>query len=235
MKVIVPLAGPDFIRSDSTKAEYIYKGAPLLRYALESRFWWKENYVTDADLIFVLQNDHISRAFVDATLMQWYPNSSVIFLDSYTRGAAFSALAGISVLEDFEDEVLCIDLADIVFNVAESPTNLIQVKGFDALALTFKSNRPEYSYIRLDKDGNFQEAIEKKVISEYASAGVYFYKNASVYLKALGNIVSCSKDYTFNNLYYVCPVFNGVDECQKRVGVLPVTEVDDIKIAEGVF
>ena len=61
MKVIIPLAGPDFVLGDTVKSAVIYKGIPLLRYMLESRAWWKDGMVSDADLIFVLQNDPISK------------------------------------------------------------------------------------------------------------------------------------------------------------------------------
>ena len=54
MKVIVPLAGPDFVKPDgSVKAEISVEGLPLLRRALESRSWWTHGLVSDADLVFV--------------------------------------------------------------------------------------------------------------------------------------------------------------------------------------
>ena len=46
---------------------------------------------------------------------------------------------------------------------------------YDALALTFESNMEKYSYLQI-KDNLVINAAEKKVISNRASAGVYFYK-----------------------------------------------------------
>lgn len=233
MKVIVPLAGPDFVRRGSTKAEHVYKGKPLLRYTLESRFWWKSGQISDQDLIFVLHDDAISRRFAEKQLKHWYPACQTVFLSEYTRGAAFSSLAAISLLSDM-DETLCFDLVDIFFECESDPVEFMCQNDSAALALTFESQEPAYSYIRLDGNGLFIEAAEKNVISKIASAGAYFYRSVSDYLSALSEIVKRGDKFTHNDLYYVCPLFNGVKMNAGKVGCFAVKSVDDIKFSEGV-
>ena len=89
MKVIVPLAGPDFVKLDgSVKAEIPVEGLPLLRHALESRSWWTSGLVTDADLVFVLHDNPPSRRFAENTLSQWYPAARQVFLSTSWQARA---------------------------------------------------------------------------------------------------------------------------------------------------
>ena len=90
MRVVVPLAGPDFIlRGGELKANIKYDGEPLLRGVLNSRPWAKT--LASRDYSFVLFDAPETRAFAADTLLDWYPDATVTFISSYTRGAALSA------------------------------------------------------------------------------------------------------------------------------------------------
>ena len=229
MHVIVPLAGPDFIRSDgSVKALIPYRGKPLLKYILDSRPW--SSLVTNYS--FIMLDSFKTRNLVEQHLKDWYPNSSFTFLSSFTRGAALSALAGISTIQDFSKPVI-IDLADIYYvccdNVEELLNNLQKV---GAIAFTFNSSNSAYSYLKCDSNGSFLEAAEKSVISNNASAGTYVFKNCSILLSAISHALQNEKTQTYNKLFYVCPLFNGVHAQNEKVILRQVTSVDDIKCLE---
>ena len=67
MKIIVPLAGPDFIlENGSTKAEIEYCGDDILHYILKKRPWYK--YTLSTDYIFVLQDTEQTRSLVNNKL-----------------------------------------------------------------------------------------------------------------------------------------------------------------------
>ncbi|MBB4007823.1 glycosyltransferase family protein [Allorhizobium taibaishanense] len=230
MKSIIPLAGPGFANSDgSVKSEMIIDDLPLLRRAVESRHWWISGLITQADLIFVLRDDVQSRRFYQEKLMAWYPSSRCVFLSHYTKGAAFSVLGGCALLENV-NEPICFDLADILFEVDCNPMDYIAREDVGALALTFRSDNPVYSYIRRDAQNRVIEAAEKKVISTEASAGVYFYKSVSIYLKALAAVFDLGDRFTFRDLHFICPVFNGVLSQGLSVEALNVSNVRDIKL-----
>lgn len=230
MKVIVPLAGSDFVRSDgSVKAEVLFDGIPLLRRALESRSWWRNGLVDAHDLIFVLRDKPSTRRFASERLLTWYHGARVAYISEYTRGAAMSALAGCALIADLQDTV-CIDLADILFEDEVLPEVLLSEPSTGGVALTFPSDKAIYSYLRRDADGAIVEAAEKKVISNEASAGVYFFSSASIYMKALSYILERGDAFTYNNLYFVCPVFNGVIAQGLMVKGVAVSNVQDVKI-----
>lgn len=227
MHVIVPLAGPDQVMSNGTlKSERLVHGVPILEKILKSRSWHKdvEQYH------FVFLDCFQTRKFVDEKLSKWFPSFTVQYLDSYTQGAALSAAACAGRIVNTEAPIV-VDLADIEYKVS---LNLDELIGSDygAIALTFKSNNPIYSYLKFDGDV-FMEAKEKQVISNRASAGTYFFKNIVIFLNSLAWHLSEGQSYKYNSLYYVCPLLNGVKAQGLRVKSAAVSNLIDIKIAKG--
>lgn len=232
MKIVVPLAGPDFeLKGGSTKAELMVEGRPLLCRSLDTRPWAVQQKVTSTDYIFVLKDTRISRAFASGALQSWYPSCSTVFVSNYTQGAALSAAAGIS-LTSGKDEPLIVDLADIEFHATlDVVAQLSEHAELGGIALTFKSDNPAYSYLLEDAGGIFLEAAEKRVISDNASAGVYIFRNPGVYFSALAYALAHPESHIFNHLFYVCPLFNGVAAGGWAVSRHDVSNIRDIKIA----
>lgn len=230
MKTIIPLAGPDFVRPDgSVKAELDVNGTPLLRCAIESRSWWRDGRLCDRDLVFVLLDQPSVRSFAERALGNWYPSARAVFLTTSTEGALLSTLAGVSLLAQ-HDEPICIDLADILFDEDAHPELVLSNEDCGGLALTFPSNRDIYSYFRRDKFGAIVEAVEKRVISDEASAGVYFFKSPAVYLRAVAHSLDHRGELAYRERLFVCPAMNGVLAQGLRVEGYGVRNVVDIKL-----
>lgn len=228
-RVVVPLAGPDFIGKDGTvKALKDLKGVPLLRRSLESRPWAES--LRPEDYSFVLLDRPETREFVQNALRHWYPSARVIFLSNYTRGAAFSALAG-AAMDANDDCHLIVDLADIVYDSDLNPSVAFgKFRDTAGIAPVFDSENAAYSYLRLDENGQFVEAAEKRVISRNASAGTYLFSSTAVFLRAVAHALDNAANQTYNDLYYVCPLFNGVKAQGLNVLLHPVTNIRDIKL-----
>jgi len=232
MRVVVPLAGPDFIRPDgSVKAESVVQGQPMLRAALGSRPWAAD--VAPERHVFVMADRPETRAFAAGSLARWYPGAAQVFLGQYSRGAALSAVAGVA-MSVADDGPLIVDLADILYSSDLKPRAVFsRDSNCGAIALAFQSRSPSYSYLRLNHDGKVIEAAEKRVISSNASAGTYVFADASVYLTAVAHALRDFDGQQHNGLLYVCPLFNGVLAAGYNVDLVPVSGVVDIK--EGDF
>lgn len=230
MKIVVPLAGPDFeLVHGGVKAEIDLDGQPLLRRALESRSWWVAGEASDADLVFVLKRSPRTQAFVDGPLRSWYPRSRVVMISEHACGAALSAQAGLALIAHLEEPVV-IDLADILYDCDLSiDRTFASGANMDAVALVFRSDRAEYSYLSIDAKGEFIEAAEKRVISNNASAGTYIYRSPAWVLRAIAHSLDNRDAVRFRKLFYVCPLFNGVRACGGRVALVNVSGVRDVK------
>ena len=227
MRVIVPLAGPDFIREEGAlKAEIELDGAPLLRSVLDSRSWAS----AVQDYSFIMIDAPETRAFATGQLARWYPNSTVTFISKYTRGAALSTLAGIATVANVNSPIV-VDLGDILYSCDLDPPALFSATpNCGGIALTFTADNPAYSYLSLDESNIFTEAAEKRVISNNASAGTYMFRDMATYLRALAHNLDNEVDQTFNELFFVCPLFNGVKNQGKEVLLEPVFDVIDLKV-----
>ncbi|WP_191218677.1 hypothetical protein [Agrobacterium salinitolerans] len=228
MNIVVPLAGPDFVSPDGrVKALTEFNGEPLLRAVLKSRLW--AGSITDDKYTFVLQDTEATRHFWRECLLDWYPRSRAVFLSHPTRGAALSAIAGLSEIVDLSAP-LAVDLGDIYYHLECEPEDFLHsAETSGAVVLAFESNNPSYSYFALDADGNVLRAAEKSVISNHASAGTYVFRSGGTYAAAVAHAVANEREQTYNGLFYVCPLINGVLAQGSQVKMLDVTNVIDVK------
>lgn len=228
MHAIVPLAGPDFVLSDgSIKALTTFQDQPLLKYALDSRPWASkvDNYS------FVLFDCEETRWFAHEYLENWYQGCSIVYLSVWSRGAAMSSLAGLSVLSEF-CKPLIIDLADIIYKCNINIEKALQAStSIGGIAIVFDSDNPQYSYLACSSNGEVVKAVEKKLISSHASAGTYIFRDSQTFLRATAHAIENESSQTHNSLFYVCPLFNGVLAQGKQVKLEQAFDVLDIKAA----
>ena len=215
MKCIIPLAGPDFYKeSYGIKPLFEINGKPLLKEALSSRYWIKHKELGEDDLNFVLKESEHTEVFVKY-LDETFPKSKVCYIPQYTRGAILSAAVGVSIVDNPEEPII-IDLVDILFESDFSPTEVFSNNKVNGILPWFNSNSEKYSYLDINEDRVIKTA-EKRVISNHASAGVYFFKNQEVFFKALHYSLIHAKDIAVNGVLFVCPSFNGIIEEEKKV------------------
>jgi RpiB/LacA/LacB family sugar-phosphate isomerase len=85
--------------------------------------------------------------------------------------------------------------------------------------LTFKSNSPNYSYARIE-DQFVQETAEKKVISNDAIVGIYYFSKAELFFKNAQIMIN--ENNLTNNEFYIAPLYNylisqGMDIYSSRI------------------
>jgi hypothetical protein len=80
------------------------------------------------------------------------------------------------------------------------------------------------SYAKTEKNNNIVlEVAEKKVISNNATAGVYFWKYGSDYVKYSERMIK--KNIRVNNEFYVCPVYNEAILDKKNIIIYSVEKM----------
>ena len=80
-----------------------------------------------------------------------------------------------------------------------------------------------WSYAKVDEKGFVVEVAEKKQISNNATAGYYFWKHGSDFVKYAEQMIEAND--RVNNEFYVAPVYNyAVKDCKKII----ITKVDKL-------
>lgn len=204
MKCVVPLAGPDILHPErGFKPLTDLDGDTLIHHTLAGRPWAAA--LLPSDYIFVTRSD-LGTTELDTYLHATWPGCLVVNIPNITDGAMLSALAGIVMVPD--DTPVIVDLADILFDAPD-----LQKIAFDdrlgAIIPSFKSQDQAYSYLVIE-NGEVIRAAEKRVISDNASAGVYIFRDRKAYLKAAAHSIAHRDDQRFKNIYFVCPMANGL-------------------------
>ena len=228
MNIIIPMAGPDF---DLPGREI----RPLMRFENETLFEkcfirrWESYFKTyNSQMIFVFLKGTRYPVFEDYIQATWpeIKYSSVV-LSELSKGALFSALAGVSLITNPNIPVV-IDLADIGFDWIEDPMSVfIDAKVHGALPI-FSAQDPEFSYAKV-VEGRVLETVEKKVVSEYASAGVYLYRDLSAFYLAAAETIMDRSLY-FNEAAFLCPSLNGLIRKDLLVKALTVKNVQPLSL-----
>jgi NDP-sugar pyrophosphorylase family protein len=143
----------------------------------------------------------------------------VIKLHGPTEGAACTVLAAIERINN--DEPLLVANADqfIRFDV-DGFLRAARTSGADGMILTFRASHPKWSYVRVGGSGDVLETAEKKVISDRATAGLYYFRQGADFIR--GTQAMILKNIRYNKEFYVCPVYNELILQGKRVQVFEI-------------
>jgi len=229
LKCIVPLAGPDIYTDKyGLKPAYDMDGEPLLVKAIHSRNWYGKSLLEE-DLIFVIRNFE-QLGELQNFLQSNFPQSKQVIIPESTKGALMSALVGAALVNDFSEPIV-IDLVDILFSGDLDPAEIFnQHESIAGILPYFISDNPKYSYLELDDNSNVLRTREKEVISKYASAGVYFFKNLQTLLQSATFSIDNFHEVSFNDLLFLCPSFNGIIENKNTVKAVHVEVSNEISL-----
>jgi len=202
LNVLIPMAGAGsrFAQQGYTFPKPLIEidGKPMIEVVVN-------NLNIEATYIFLVQKEHYDKYNLKYLLNLIAPKCKIIILDGITDGAACTTLLAKEYIDN--DCPLMIANSDqyIEWNSNEC-MYAFSADTIDGGILTFSAHHPKWSYAKLDKDGFVAEVAEKKVISDNATVGVYYWKHGSDYVKYAEQMIE--KDVRVNNEFYVCPVFN---------------------------
>ena len=211
MNVLIPMAGAG---SRFEKAGYTFpkplidvRGKPMIQ-------WVVDNLNVEAKYIFIVQQSHFKKYNLKETLSNFCPNNEIIQIDGITEGAACTTLLAKQYID--KDEPLIIANSDqFVEWDSDEFIYSCSASDLDANILTFNSTHPKWSFAKLNDLGFVTEVAEKKPISDLATAGIYYWRKGSDYVKYAEQMID--KNIRVNSEFYVCPVFNEAIQDNKKV------------------
>jgi NDP-sugar pyrophosphorylase family protein len=157
--------------------------------------------------IFICQKEHYDKYELHSVLKSSTDNNfEVVKLSGITAGAACTVLTASKFIDNNDplllansDQFIDVDINHFM-EIASGP-------GLDGLIMTFMANHPKWSYARVLEDSTkVVEVAEKKLISNNATVGVYYFKRGRDFINGARKMIE--KNIRYNNEYYVCPVYN---------------------------
>jgi HAD superfamily hydrolase (TIGR01509 family) len=213
LNVVIPMAGAG---SRFAQAGYTFpkplievRGKPMIQVVVE-------NLNIEANYIFLVQREHHDKYNLKYLLNLIAPNCKIVLVDGLTEGSACTTLLASEYI--YNDAPLLMANSDqfIEWNSNEC-MYAFTADEIDGGILTFEATHPKWSYAKIGKDGFISEVAEKKVISNNATVGIYYWKKGSDYVKYAEQMIH--KEIRTNNEFYICPVFNEAIGDGKKIRV----------------
>lgn len=218
MKIIIPIAGKTVDESQSMKILYEIGKKAILEHVYKSL-----SKIQNAEFIFILKREDVSRYHIDDMIKLLVPNVKIIIAEGKTKGSACTCLLAIDEIND--EESLIITGADQIVNEdLDKVIKYFEQNDFDAGTIIFENIHPRWSYVKLDDDGLVIQASEKRPISKNATTGFYYYKKGKNFIESAINMIK--KGASVKEEYYVAPSLNELVLKQKKVGVYKINEND---------
>tara|TARA_R100000734_G_C3317414_1_gene110542 strand:- start:302 stop:1018 length:717 start_codon:yes stop_codon:yes gene_type:complete len=177
------------------------KGKPMIQHVVE-------NIALEGKYIFIVQKEHYEKYSLKYILKLIKPDCEIIITDGLTEGAACTTLLAKDLINS--DDALLIANSDQWIDWAPNHFyDYVNRRNADGAILSFISNSPKHSYSKIE-DGYITEVAEKKVISNHATVGIYYWKKGRDYVDCANSMIE--KNIRHNNEFYVCPVYNQLIE-----------------------
>lgn len=187
---------------------------PMIRYVIENL---RPN--RPYRFIFLCLKDHIKKYDLVTLLKGWEPSCEVVVVDSVTDGAASTVLLAKDLIDTNDglmiansDQWVDVDINDYLDQMED--------KQLDGLIMTMYADDPKWSYVRLDSDKKITEVIEKKVVSNEATVGIYNFARGSEFVRAAESMIK--DELRVNGEFYVAPAYNELIKLNLEIGYFNV-------------
>jgi capsule biosynthesis phosphatase len=214
INIIIPMAGRG---SRFFDAGYNLP-KPLIKAKENYMFEWAvESFkpiLNKSQLIFIILKEHCNNFNLDEKILEKYPNAKIIELNEITSGQAETVLKAKKYINNYNK--LFIFNADTYFRF-DNFEEIINNSKFDGGIMCFEdfSNSEIYSFAKIDENNNVYEVAEKKRISNFASNGLYYFKESLVFVEYCEKMIK--DNIKFNNEFYIMPMYQMLIDNGKRI------------------
>lgn len=215
LNIVIPMAG---LGSRFAKAGYIdpkplikIHNIPMIRLVIENL---KPN-VTHR-FIFITQREHNEKYNLETYLKEWAPGCEIIILDGLTEGAACTVLAAKHLINNNDPLMIANSDQYIDININDYLSKL-ENGDIDGLIMTMSANDPKWSFVELGRHELATRVIEKEVISNEATVGIYNFKHGNDFINAAEQMISNNE--RVNGEFYVAPVYNILIKTGSKIGI----------------
>lgn len=204
LNIIIPMAGAG---SRFAKAGYIdpkpliqVNGTPMIKVIIDNltpkcahRF------------IFICQASHVESYGLREKLAAWAPGSEIVELNGLTEGAACTVYAAKDLINN-DHPVMVANSDQYVDMDINAYLQSMDDAGADGLIMTMEADDPKWSFVGFDEQGYINQVVEKEVISNEATVGIYNFRTGKQLIQSIESMVA--KELRVNGEFYVAPAYN---------------------------
>jgi dTDP-glucose pyrophosphorylase len=214
LQIVIPMAGRGsrFASAGYTTPKPLIPlgGRPMIQWVIENIRPRRAHR-----FIFICLAEHL-QAYpeVPAELRRLCPGCEIVPVDAVTEGAACTVLLARRWIES--DDPLMIansdQLVELEINDYLAAADAPDVGG---LIMTFWADHPKWSYCRMRPDDSVSEVVEKQVVSNEATVGIYNFRRGRDYTRAADAMIAAN--LRVNNEFYVAPTYNQLIQAGAKI------------------
>jgi dTDP-glucose pyrophosphorylase len=215
LNIVVPMAGRGsrFASAGYTIPKPLIPvgGKPMIQWVIENVRPSQPHRFT-----FICLAEHLTiYPEVPATLRRLCPGCEIVEVAQVTEGAACTVLLARDLIDN--DDPLMIANADQYVQLPiDDYLAAMESEKADGLIMTFWADHPKWSYCRMKEDGTVAAVVEKQVVSNEATVGIYNFRRGRDFVRAADAMIA--KSLRVNNEFYVAPAYDQlIDEGAKVV------------------
>jgi dTDP-glucose pyrophosphorylase len=159
--------------------------------------------------IFVALKEHLDHLGMTDTLNRIAPNCIIVPVTDVTEGAACTVLLARNLIDN-NDHLMLVNSDQWIDVDINRYLKEIENKESDGLIMTMWADDSKWSYVGFNDNGDVNRVVEKQVISNEATVGIYNFRHGADFVKAADQMIA--KNLRVNNEFYVAPVYNEMIE-----------------------
>ena len=214
LNIVIPMAGAGsrFAAADykDPKPLILINDIPMIRLVIENL-----RPKIDHRFIFICQQTHIDAYELEDKLSAWAPACKIIGLNGLTDGAASTVLFAEHWIDNASPLMIANSDQYIDTDINTYLEDMTR-RELDGLIMTMKADDPKWSFVGASDDGMVSRVVEKEVISDDATVGIYNYKQGKDFVAAAKNMIS--KNFRVNGEFYVAPAYNELISSGAAIG-----------------
>lgn len=229
MKIIIPMAGRGsrFAQSSYNQPKPLIDvlGRPMFTWALKSI-----SNIEYSELIFIALKEH-EHIYNVTQLIDSYVDVSykLVLLDNVTDGQLCTVLTAKKYIDNNED--ILIIASDTVIKTDLTKDIMRYGNQLEGLISVLKLPGEQWSFARSDSDGKVIQVAEKNRISDWASTGMYYFKNGSRFVKE-AELMILNEEKTRGE-YYIMPVYQKLINSGMDIRISIAENMWDMGTPEG--
>jgi dTDP-glucose pyrophosphorylase len=166
--------------------------------------------------IFVALQEHLEQLGMRETLERAAPGSIVVPVREVTQGAACTVLLARGYIDNAAPLMLANSDQWVDVDI-DSYLNGMERRQADGLIMTMTADDPKWSFVGLDQRGFVTRVVEKQVISNEATVGIYNFRAGADFVRAADRMIA--KNLRVNGEFYVAPVYNELIADGARIAI----------------
>jgi len=221
INIVIPMAGHG---SRFSKAGYkdpkpliSVNGKPMIQLVIENLKPSREHR-----FIFICQGEHLKNYPLRTLLEETAPGCKIIEVNQVTEGSACTVLLAKDYINN-QDQLMIANCDQYLDVDMDEYLAILDDPSADALIMTMKADDNKWSFIKLNEKNEITLVVEKEVVSDEATVGIYNYQKGSDFIRSAEQMIM--KEFRVNNEFYVAPAYNEMIQDGKKINYFNVGEL----------